>query len=187
MFFRVGEKEYQYYISLKEEIVFESLLWRTLGGKKTGLIFERDGQKIELGASISKASINLDVNPKMPYLSFLAINYNIPVIAEVQNWFESCITQSYANPRAENIVLVSKNEATKESLIHALNDVGIDLSGYRYDEDSKHLFTQCQAASEAAPVCDSDVQEPGTEQEGRTVAVQFSRPDYDEEYCFPPR
>jgi AAA15 family ATPase/GTPase len=39
-------------------------------------------------------------------------------------------------------VLVSKNEATKESLIHALNDVGIDLSGYRYDEDSKHLFTQ---------------------------------------------
>ena len=142
VFFRVGEKEYQYYISLKEEIVFESLLWRTLGGKKTGLIFERDGQKIELGASISKASINLDVNPKMPYLSFLAINYNIPVIAEVQNWFESCITQSYANPRAENIVLVSKNETTKESLIHALNDVGIDLSGYRYDEDSKHLFTQ---------------------------------------------
>ena len=142
VFFRVGEKEYQYYISLKEEIVFESLLWRTLGGKKTGVIFERDGQKIELGASISKASINLDVNPKMPYLSFLAINYNIPVIAEVQNWFESCITQSYANPRAENIVLVSKSETTKESLIHALNDVGIDLSGYRYDEDSKHLFTQ---------------------------------------------
>ena len=27
-------------------------------------------------------------------------------------------------------------------MIHALNDVGIDLSGYRYDEDSKHLFTQ---------------------------------------------
>ena len=64
------------------------------------------------------------------------------MIAEVQNWFESCITQSYANPRAENIVLVSKSETTKESLIHALNDVGIDLSGYRYDEDSKHLFTQ---------------------------------------------
>ena len=122
VFFRVGEKEYQYYISLKKEIVFESLLWRTLGGKKTGLIFERDGQKIELGASINKASINLDVNPKMPYLSFLAINYNISVIAEVQNWFESCITQSYANPRAENIVLVSKSETTKESLIHALND-----------------------------------------------------------------
>ncbi len=39
VFFRVGEKEYQYYISLKKEIVFESLLWRTLGGKKTGLIF----------------------------------------------------------------------------------------------------------------------------------------------------
>ena len=142
VFFRVGEKEFQYYISIKEEIVFESLSWRTLGGKKTGLIFERDGQKIELGASISKASINLKVNPKMPYLSFLAINYDIPVIAEVQNWFESCITQSYADPRAENIVLVSKNEATREKLIRVLNDVGIDLSGYRYDEEIKRLFTQ---------------------------------------------
>ena len=30
VFFRVGEKEYQYYISLKEEIVFESLLWLSL-------------------------------------------------------------------------------------------------------------------------------------------------------------
>ena len=72
----------------------------------------------------------------------MAINYDIPVIAEVQNWFESCITQSYADPRAENIVLVSKNEATREKLIRVLNDVGIDLSGYRYDEESKRLFTQ---------------------------------------------
>jgi len=59
VFFRVGEKEYQYYISLKEEIVFESLLWRTLGGKKTGLIFERDvvGSFAELSSNIKGATL----------------------------------------------------------------------------------------------------------------------------------
>lgn len=142
VFFRVGEKEYQYYISLQEEIVYESLYWRTLGGKRPGLVFERDGQKIQLGASISSSSINLDVNPKMPYLSFLAINYNIPAVAEVQNWFESCITQSYADPRAENLVFVSKNAEVRDQIIRALNDMGIDLSGYRYDEENQRLFTQ---------------------------------------------
>ena len=50
---------------------------------KTGTVFEREGSEISLGASINKSSINRSVNPKMPYLSFLAINYNIPVIAEV--------------------------------------------------------------------------------------------------------
>ena len=45
---------------------------------------------------INKAGINRSVNPKMLYLSFLAINYNISVITDVQSWFESCIIRSYA-------------------------------------------------------------------------------------------
>ena len=43
----------------------------------------------------------------MPYLSFLAINYNIPVIADVQEWFESCVIRNYANPIAEMQIMVS--------------------------------------------------------------------------------
>ena len=39
VFFRVDEKEYQYYNCAQEEIVLDALLWRTLGGKKTGLDF----------------------------------------------------------------------------------------------------------------------------------------------------
>ena len=49
----------------------------------------------------------------MPFLSFLAINYNIPVITEVQEWFESCIIRNYANPVAELQIMVSDNEQTK--------------------------------------------------------------------------
>ena len=47
------------------------------------MIFERESDSMELGDSINKKSINTSVNPKMPYLSFLAINYDIETINEV--------------------------------------------------------------------------------------------------------
>jgi AAA15 family ATPase/GTPase len=78
----------------------------------------------------------------MPYLSFLAINYDLPVIADVQNWFESCIIRSYANPMVESQVMLSRDEKVREHIIQALNDMGIDMSGYRFDEDEKQLYTQ---------------------------------------------
>lgn len=143
VYFRQGKSEYRYCLVLKEdEVVSEALYWRTIGGKKTGMVFERKESDIRLGASINKASINKSVNPKMPYLSFLAINYDIPVIAEVQKWFESCVIRNYANPVVDSTVMISKNEDVKKRIVQALNDMGIDLTGYRFDENEKQLYTQ---------------------------------------------
>lgn len=141
VFFRTNGNEYQYNLAIrKEEIVSESLSWRTIGGKKTGVVFERDFSEIDLGASINKISVNKQVNPKMPYLSFLAINYDFPVIAEVISWFESCIIQSYANPFVDSRIFVA-NEGIKKSIIRALNDLDIDIADYRFSDDKKQLFT----------------------------------------------
>ena len=142
VFFRIGEKEYQYYISLKDEIIYEALYWKNIGGKRTGTVFERDGQEIELGPSVSKANINREVNPKMPYLSFLAINYNLPVITEVQKWFESCIVLNYGGSLSEQHIILSKDDDIKQKIIRALNDMDIDLTGYRFDEEQQKLYTQ---------------------------------------------
>lgn len=142
IFFRIEKKEYQYFLSLDEEIQYEALYWKAIGGKRTGMVFEREQQDIVLGSSINKASINRNVNPKMPYLSFLAINYDIPVIAEVQNWFESCVIRNYDNPNSEHIIMVSEDAEIKEMIIKSLNDMGIDVTGYRFDEDQKELVTQ---------------------------------------------
>ena len=138
VYFRQGKNEYRYYLALKEE----ALYWRAIGGRKTGTVFEREGSNITLGVSINKASINTSVNPKMPYLSFLAINYDIPVIAEVQKWFESCVIRNYANPVVDSTVMISKNDDVKKRIVQALNDMGIDLTGYRFDENEKQLYTQ---------------------------------------------
>lgn len=145
VYFRQGTNEYRYMISvLNDEIVSEALYWRAIGGKRTGVVFERERDDISLGASINKSSINRSVNPKMPYLSFLAINYNLPIITEVQSWFESCIVRSYANPMVDAQIMLSDDPGTKQRIIQALNDVGIDLTDYRFDEDEKRLFTQRQ-------------------------------------------
>jgi len=108
VYFRHSGNEYRYYLSiLSGEIVAESLYWKAVGGRRTGTVFEREGSEITLGASIKKSGINKLVNPKMPYLSFLAINYDLTVIADVMRWFESCIIRSYANPMAEMRIMVS--------------------------------------------------------------------------------
>lgn len=143
IFFRIFRNEYCYYISIKnDEIVSESLYRKQITGKKSATIFERETNGITLGSSISKKSINTSVNPKMPYLSFLAINYNIPVINEVMTWFESCIIRSYANPMVEHQIILANDAVNKEQFIRALNDMDIDITDYRYDEDSHQLFTK---------------------------------------------
>jgi AAA15 family ATPase/GTPase len=64
------------------------------------------------------------------------------MIADVQNWFESCIIRNYAHPAAEHQVMISEDEKVKERIIRALNDTGIDMSGYRFDEEAKQFYTQ---------------------------------------------
>jgi hypothetical protein len=141
MFFRIARNEYCYYISIKnDEIISESLYRKSVTGKKAATIFERETASITLGPSINKKSINTSVNPKMPYLSFLAINYDLPIINEVMTWFESCIIRSYANPMVEHQIMLAKSAPYKAQFIRALNDMDIDITDYRYDEDKHQLF-----------------------------------------------
>ena len=141
LFFLIGNNMYCYYLALKDdEVISESLTRKSVTGKKTADIFDREKDKITLGYSINKKSINTNVNPKMPYLSFLAINYEIPEISEVMTWFESCIIRSYANPMVEHQIMLEKYVEYKNQFIRALNDMDIDITDYRYDEDSKQLY-----------------------------------------------
>ncbi len=148
IFFRIAKNEYCYYIAFKDdEVISESLYRKQITGKKSATIFERETGCITLGASINKKSINTNVNPKMPYLSFLAINYDIPVISEVMTWFESCIIRSYANPVVEHQIMLAKDSPFKDQFIRILNDVDIDITDYRYDEDRKQLFIKRNVGS----------------------------------------
>ncbi len=78
----------------------------------------------------------------MPLLSFLAINYSIPVIVEVITWFEECIIRNYANPLAEQQILLSEDEISKKQFLTMMHDMGIGISGYRFDQQSSEFYLQ---------------------------------------------
>lgn len=141
IFFRTGEYEYRYYLGLlRDEVSAETLDRKKIGGKKPAHIFYCEGEDISLGTILKKEGVNTSINAKMPFLSFLAINYNIPVIAEVQEWFESCIIRSYTNPMAEMQIMVSNDGEFKQQILLLLNDMGIDVVDYRFDEKEKQLY-----------------------------------------------
>lgn len=143
IFFRTENNEFRYYISiLDEEVVEEALERKTIGGKRPAKLFSRENGEITIGPSLRKHSINTKINPKMPFLSFLAINYDLPVITEVQTFFESCIVTSYANPMAERRIMISEDEKVKTRILQSLNDMGIDITGYRFDEENHELYLQ---------------------------------------------
>lgn len=141
IFFRTGKYEYRYYLAvLKNEVSAESLDRKAIGGKKPAHIFYRDGKEITLGATLSSENVNTKVNEKMPFLSFLAVNYSIPVIVEAQKWFESCIIRNYADPKAEKQIMVSNDENMKKQIIMLLNEMGIDVDDYRFDDREEKLY-----------------------------------------------
>ena len=141
IFFRTNGNEYQYNLAvLNDEVKSESLYWRSVGGKRTGTVFEREENDIALGASINKNSVNTQINPKMPYLSFLAINYDIPAISEVITWFESCIIQNYANPDVEENFYLPIENHYKHELICALNDLDVDIADYVIDIEDSRIY-----------------------------------------------
>ncbi len=141
IFFRKEEYEYRYYLAVKKEkISAETLDRKKIGGRKPAHIFYREAEEITLGTILKKENVNTNVNVKMPFLSFLAINYNIPFLAKVQEWFESCIICSYANPMAEVQIMISDDKEFKGQILQLLNDMGIDVSDYRLDEKEKQLY-----------------------------------------------
>lgn len=141
IFFRIKEYEYRYYLAvLNDKISSETLDRKSIDGKNLIHIFYREGEEISLGTILEKERVNTNINSKMPFLSFLAINYNIPVIVEVQEWFELCIVRSYTNPKVEEQIMASDDNEIKKQIIMLLNDMDIDVYDYRFDYKENQLY-----------------------------------------------
>ena len=143
LFFRIDEYEYRYYIVLfQKNVVEETLYRRKLGASRAAKVFERKNGDISLGDMFKGKGINTEVNSKMPLLSFLAINYSISVIADVITWFEECIIRNYANPMAEQQILLTEDEVSKKQFLGMMNDMGVGITDYRYDHQANEFYLQ---------------------------------------------
>jgi hypothetical protein len=145
LYFRPNDEyEYRYSLTLISGKIEEEYLYRRKIGKgsKIATIFERTAKGIQLGASINKKKINIEVNDQMPYLSFLYINYKLDPIILAIDWFEKCIIRNYANPKTEQQLILGEGEAFKQKLIMLMNEVGINISNFNFvkkaDDDTSY-------------------------------------------------
>ena len=119
LFFRIGEYEYRYYIVLRGGVIEEETLYRRkLGASRAAKVFERNHEGISLGTILGSKNINTEVNAKMPLLSFLA------------------------NPLAEQQILLSDDDISKKQFLTMMNDMGIGITGYRFDQQSNEFYLQ---------------------------------------------
>jgi AAA15 family ATPase/GTPase len=129
VYFQEANYEFRYSLALLNgNVVSESLYKRNLNAKNPAKIFVRDGKTIEHGNTLKKIPLNNEINCKMPYFSFLAINFNNLLINTALNWFGKCLFINYANSATLSEIHLFPRE--KEQVISLLNDMGIPILNY---------------------------------------------------------
>ncbi|MCT4508825.1 MAG: ATP-binding protein [Tepidibacter sp.] len=135
--FRYNDTEFNYYISfLENKILNESLYKINIGEKKESEIFYRGENEIKNG-SLLKSVSKTEISSKMPYLSFLKINYNISIINEVIEWFGKCDYSHYGKSFEERHFFFPKDNKGKELIISVLNEMDIDINDIEIKKDDK--------------------------------------------------
>lgn len=150
LFYRKNKEEYRYNISfLKGRIVYESLYVLTENAKKPTKIFIREGNKIELGEELRKEKVNTNNNMDIPFLSFLAISYNIKTINSAISFFLTTSAINCDSQRFENVFmnLMFINNSIKSKFLEILNNMDIDIVDYRIEklegsENEIKIFTK---------------------------------------------
>lgn len=135
--FRYKNKEFNYYISFfKDEILNECLYKTNIGERKESEIFYRSENEIKNGNLLKNIS-KIKISSKIPYLSFLKINYNIPIINEAIEWFMKCEYSDYGMAFEEMNILFPGDEKNKKLIISALNEMDIDINDMKIKKDEK--------------------------------------------------
>lgn len=145
LFFRNGNDEFRYNLSILKDKIFEESLYRiSIGAKKPEMIFERYDGEIEIGSALRKAKVSISVNETMSYLSFLAITYEIPVIEKVVMFFLNTTIIDNSDSECEEylqIYLDGGEKEIKSLIIQMLNCMDIDIVDYGVDQN-RRIFTK---------------------------------------------
>lgn len=137
--FRTGFAEYQYNLSIMQNIVIsESLSCIKIPCKRRRptILFQRNGAQITPGPALKKAN-SQQVSASIPYISFLSINYNFPEIKDAIGWFQDCCVINYSVPsRDHRFSSILDDPHVKPAILEILSDMDIPISDYEIREDA---------------------------------------------------
>lgn len=136
VYFRTKGQEFRYTLSFDAKgITSESLARKNVGGTRTGVLFERTGDEVELGSVLKRARVNTSFNVDIPYLSFLALNYDIEFIDMAAEWIASTQFIDF-DFRLQELILEKMLEQDDESaIVGILKAAGINIDGFRVEDD----------------------------------------------------
>lgn len=136
IYFRTQGQEFRYTLSFDADgITSESLTRKNVGGTRTAMLFERAGDEVELGSTLKRARANTSFNVDIPYLSFLALNYDIEFVDMAAEWITSARFIN-CNFRFEELILEQMLEQEdEETIVGILNAAGINIDGFRVEGD----------------------------------------------------
>lgn len=136
VYFRTKGQEFRYTLSFDSEgITAESLMRKNVGGTRTALLFNRTGDEVELGSSLKRAKVNTSFNTDIPYLSFLALNYDIEFVDMAAGWLASARFIDF-DFRFEELILEKTLEQEDEGVVVGiLKAAGINIDGFRVEGD----------------------------------------------------
>lgn len=136
VYFRTGGQEFRYTLSLGVDgITSESLSRRNVGGTRTGTLFTRTGENVELGSYLKRAKVSTSFNAGIPYLSFLALNYDIEFVDMAAEWFYSAGFINF-DFRFEELFLEKMiRQSDEATIVNILKAAGISIAGFRIEGD----------------------------------------------------
>lgn len=139
LFFRTGKAQYHYQLALtKDAIKSECLSFVKCPCRRRRCVtlFERKDDKILPGSLIHRAKTQ-NVSSTIPFLSFLATNYDFPEIEDVISWFYNCCIVDYAVPDSDHKFYALLNDPViKPAVLNLLSEMDIPICDYESLEET---------------------------------------------------
>lgn len=148
VFFRTSAYEYQYEISLKDEIVkTEQLSRKKINGKIYSKIFSRTESSVQLQSSLRNYKI-ANLSPKIPLLSYLAITYKQnPIVKDAFAWFENQLmvfpsvfsANESTAAKLMTFFLSSTDDSIRRRVLSMFKEMDIDVKNYRTEKEANQV------------------------------------------------
>lgn len=134
--FETDNYKYWYGLSTLKDQVLREYLYRKKPGKGAkAVLFERSEDGVALGSSLRRKGVSVKVDSMMPFLSFVAVNYDIDSVDDAFNWFLSCSFLDYSRARIENYKLALDNADLQREVTRMLNGMDIDIADIQFKTD----------------------------------------------------
>ena len=135
--FRHKEYEFNYFVSLLENVILnERLTRREIGGSKEREVFFRTESNVQKCKELEFVSTE-KLNKTMPFLSHIEISHDVPIINDVINWFRSCMFINYGKGIDDNTILLFKDTNASKVLLKMLKEMDISIDDIIVNTDDE--------------------------------------------------